>query len=236
MDKYSKLWERFDGKIEAKITLSFDEIKNIAWVDVDHSFLKFKKNLENHGYTLEKILQKERLMVFRKLIQGQIVLVDENDNQIWLWEKMDVHEKWLLHRAISVLILNENWDMLLQQRALWKYHCPWLWSNATCTHPYSDEEPVHAAHRRLQEEMWFDCEIEEIFSFKYIAHFDNWLTENEYDHVFVWTYNWEIKINSNEVNDYKWINIDELKKDIVEKSDIYTPWFKIILEKYFSLS
>jgi len=231
MDKYSKLWERFDGKIEAKITLSFDEIKTIAWIDVDHSFLKFKKNLENHGYTLEKISQNERLMVFRKLIQGQIVLVDENDKQIWLWEKMDVHEKWLLHRAISVLILNENWDMLLQQRALWKYHCPWLWSNATCTHPYLDEEPVDAAHRRLQEEMWFDCEIEEIFSFKYISHFDNWLTENEYDHVFVWTYNWEIKINSNEVNDYKWINIDELKKDILEKSDIYTPWFKIILEK-----
>lgn len=236
MDKYSKLWEWFDGKNETKITLTFEEIKDIAWIEIDHSFLSYKKNLEKCWYEIEKISQKEHFVKFRKMNRWEIVLVDENDNEVWLWEKMEVHKKWLLHRAISVLVFNMKGEMLLQQRALNKYHCPWLWSNATCTHPYLNENPVDAAHRRLQEEMWFDCEIEEIFSFKYIAHFDNWLTENEYDHVFVWIYDWDIKISPKEANDYRWIDVEELKKDIVQNPDIYTPWFKIILEKYYKLS
>ena len=166
----------------------------------------------------------------------EIVLVDENDKEIWLWEKMDVHEKWLLHRAISVLILNSKWEMLLQQRAFNKYHCPWMWSNTTCTHPFPNESNIAAAHRRLQEEMWFDTELKEIFEFRYTAHFDNWLTENEYDHVFLWYYDWEMNLNPDEVNDYKWIWIEELRKDIVENSESYTERFKIILDKYFSLN
>ena len=165
----------------------------------------------------------------------EIVLVDENDQEIWLGEKMDVHQKWILHRAISVLILNSKWEMLLQQRALNKYHCGWLWSNATCTHPFPGESNVNAAHRRLQEEMWFDTELKEIFEFHYTAHFDNWLIENEYDHVFLWYYDGEMNLNPDEVADYKWIGIEELKKDIVGNSEIYTQWFKIILEKYFQL-
>ena len=157
-------------------------------------------------------------------MQNQIVLVDENDQEIWLWEKMDVHQKWILHRAISVLILNSKWEMLLQQRALNKYHCGWMWSNATCTHPYPGERNLDAAHRRLKEEMWFDTDLEEIF--------DNWLTENEYDHVFLWYYDWKINLNPDEVADYKWIGIEKLKKDIVENSENYTQWFKIMLENY----
>jgi len=163
----------------------------------------------------------------------EIVLVDENDKEIWLGEKMDVHQKWLLHRAISVLILNLKWEMLLQQRALNKYHCGWMWSNATCTHPFSNESNIVAAHRRLQEEMWFDTDLEEIFEFRYTAHFDNWLTENEYDHVFLWYYDGGVSPNPEETYDYKWIWIEELKKDIVENSERYTQWFKIILKKYF---
>ena len=165
----------------------------------------------------------------------EIVLVDENDKEIWLGEKMDVHEKWLLHRAISVLILNSKWEMLLQQRALNKYHCGWMRSNATCTHPFQNETNIAAAHRRLQEEMWFDTDLKEIFEFHYTAHFDNWLTENEYDHVFLWYYDGEMNLNPNEVNDYKWIWIEELEKDIEKNAENYTQRFKIILEKYFSL-
>ena len=165
----------------------------------------------------------------------EIVLVDENDKEIWLWEKMDVHQKWALHRAISVLILNSRWEMLLQQRALNKYHCGWMRSNATCTHPFQNETNIAAAHRRLQEEMWFDTDLKEIFEFHYTAHFDNWLTENEYDHVFLWYYDGEMNLNPTEVNDYKWIWIEELKKDIEKNAENYTQRFKIILEKYFSL-
>lgn len=165
----------------------------------------------------------------------EIILVDEKDQETWLWEKMDVHERWLLHRATSVLILNKKWNMLLQQRALNKYHCGWMWSNATCTHPLPNESNIDAACRRLQEEMWFDTELKEIFEFRYTAHFDNWLTENEYDHVFLWYYDGGVFPNPEEAYGYKWIWVEELKKDIKENSEIYTPRFKIILEKYFSL-
>lgn len=166
-------------------------------------------------------------------MKNNIVLVNENDNEIWLGEKMDVHKKWLLHRAISVIVFNPKWEILLQQRALWKYHCPWIRSNTTCTHPYPWESCLQSAHRRLQEEMWFDCELQEIFSFQYTAHFNNWLIENEIDHVFKWIYDWDIKVNPEEANDFKRINVDELKKDISNNSEKYSPWFKIICEKMF---
>ena len=165
----------------------------------------------------------------------QIVLVDENDREIWLWEKMEVHKKWLLHRAISVLILNRNWKMLLQQRALGKYHCGWMWSNAVCTHPYHGESNIYAAHRRLCEEMWFDTDLKEIFQFSYIANFDNWLMENEFDHVFLWYYDADIKINVDEVSDYRRMWIGELKNDMVKHPDKYTQWFKIMFEEYLFL-
>ena len=170
--------------------------------------------------------------VSRMVNKLEIVLIDENDKEIWLWEKIDVHKKWLLHRAISVLILNKNWEMLLQQRALSKYHCGWLWSNATCTHPLPWESNIEAAHRRLREEMGFDTGLEEIFQFRYVAEFGNWLTENEYDHVFLWYYDWVVEFNVDEVSDYIWIWIDELRKNILENPDKYTQWFKIMLKKY----
>ena len=164
---------------------------------------------------------------------NEIVLVDEHDNQIWTWEKMNVHRNWNLHRAISVLIFNSKWEILLQQRAFKKYHCWWLRTNATCTHPYPNEDNLEAAHRRLQEEMWFDTNLNEIFEFQYIAMFDNWLIENEYDHVFEWLYDWEINdINPDEVNDYKRINIKTLEWDIEQNPSKYTERFKIILKKY----
>ena len=163
-----------------------------------------------------------------------IILVDENDNEIWLGEKINVHKKWLLHRAISVLILNSKWEMLLQHRALNKYHCGGMWSNTTCTHPFPHESNIDAAHRRLKEEMWFDTKLDEIFQFHYTTHFDNWLTENEIDHVFLWYYDWEINLNPEEANDYKWLSIEKLKEDIAINPQIYTQWFKIILEHYVS--
>ena len=123
--------------------------------------------------------------------------------------------------------------MLLQQRALTKYHCWWLRTNATCTHPYPNEENLAAAHRRLQEEMGFDTDLKEIFQFQYIAKFDNWLIENEYDHVFEWIYDWDLTdTNPDEVNDFKWIDISTLTTDIKNNPTKYTEWFKIILEKY----
>lgn len=163
-----------------------------------------------------------------------IILVDKNDQPIGSGEKMDVHRQGLLHRAFSILIFNKAGQMLIHQRALSKYHCPGMWTNACCSHPRPEESVEEAAHRRLQEELGFDTELKEIFSFVYKADFDNGLTEHEFDHVLLGYYEQVIDFNKDEVEDIKWIDMKELLEDIKNHPDKYTAWFKIILEKYQS--
>ncbi len=160
-----------------------------------------------------------------------VILVDENDNQIGLMEKMEAHEKGLLHRAFSVFLFNKNGEMLLQQRAISKYHSGGLWTNTCCSHPRENEKTIDAAHRRLEEEMGFDCEIEKAFHFTYKSALDNDLTEHELDHVFLGTYEGEIKPNPEEVESYKYVSIEFLMKDVAENPQNYTEWFKICLEE-----
>lgn len=166
-------------------------------------------------------------------MQENIIVVDEFDNQIWEWEKMDVHRKALLHRAFSILIFNDNWELMLQQRDLWKYHSWGKWTNTCCSHPRVGESLDDAIHRRLFEEMWFDTKLNKKTEFIYNVELDNELTENEYLHVYTWLYNDEPKLNKDEAMNWKWISIDDLKKDIEENSDNYTKWFYIIVRDYF---
>ena len=163
----------------------------------------------------------------------QIILVDENDNEIGSGEKLVVHQAGQLHRAFSILIFNSQGDLLIQQRAKDKYHCPGIWANTCCSHPRVGETVLEAAHRRLVEEMGFDCLLEEKHSFVYKVSFDNGLTENEFDHVLIGKYDGQIAINPKEVGDSEWISLEELKKDIAKNTTKYAPWFKIIIEKFF---
>ncbi len=162
----------------------------------------------------------------------KVVLVNENDEVVGAMEKIEAHEKALLHRAFSVFIINKNNELMLQRRALGKYHSPGLWTNTCCSHPRVNESYESGAHRRMVEEMGFDCELKDIFSFIYKAPFDNGLTEHELDHVFVGYCDTEPVINPDEVDSWKWIALDELKKDIKNTPDNYTIWFKIIFEKF----
>ncbi len=162
-----------------------------------------------------------------------VILVDDNDNQIGVEEKIAAHQNGgKRHRAFSILIFNDKNELMLQQRALSKYHCGGLWTNTCCSHPRPGEETEAAAHRRLQEEMGFDCELREKFSFNYTAPLDHDLTENEHDHVFVGNYNLEPKINKEEAESWKWISMIELNKDVLENPDKYTFWFKVILAEF----
>ncbi|MDG1038626.1 MAG: isopentenyl-diphosphate Delta-isomerase [Polaribacter sp.] len=163
----------------------------------------------------------------------QVVLVDENDNPIGLMEKIEAHEKALLHRAFSVFIFNKKGELMLQQRAASKYHSPLLWTNTCCSHQRDGETNLKAGKRRLQEEMGFVTELNEVFSFIYKAPFDNGLTEHELDHVMVGSFEGSPSINKEEVESYKWMNLDDLKSDIKNNPDIYTAWFKIIFDKSF---
>jgi isopentenyl-diphosphate Delta-isomerase len=157
-----------------------------------------------------------------------VILVNENDQEIGKMEKQEAHEKGLLHRAFSVFIFNDQKELLLQQRALTKYHSAGLWTNTCCSHPRVNETIIEAAHRRLQEEMGFDCLLEVKTSFIYKADFDNGLTEHEFDHVLVGNFNGEVIINQVEVASYKWVELDWLKQDMIKNPNSYTAWFKII--------
>ncbi len=162
-----------------------------------------------------------------------VILVDEQDHQVGTMEKIEAHEKALLHRAFSVFVFNSKGELMLQQRALEKYHSPGLWTNTCCSHQREGETTLEAAHRRLQEEMGFDTELEEKFAFIYKAPFDNGLTEHEYDHVLVGSYDQEPILNPKEAASWKWIALGDVKKDIDINPDNYTPWFKIIFQKYY---
>lgn len=160
-----------------------------------------------------------------------VVLVNENDQEIGLMEKMEAHEKALLHRAISVCIFNSQGEWLLQRRALSKYHSGGLWANTCCTHPLPNETSKDAAQRRLRQEMGMESDVEEVFNFIYKEALDNELSEHELDHVFIGVTNQKPTINTDEVDSYRYISYDELKKDIELNPDNYTVWFKKLYEK-----
>lgn len=167
-------------------------------------------------------------------MEEQVILVDENDNKVGLMPKMEAHEKALLHRAFSVFIFNSRNQLMLQQRALHKYHSPGLWTNTCCSHQRDGETNIEAGKRRLFEEMGFVTELKETISFIYKAPFDNGLTEHEYDHVMIGHYEGEPQINEDEVASWKWMDLEAVKKDIVDHPDNYTEWFKIIFEKFYN--
>lgn len=168
------------------------------------------------------------------MAEEQVILVDENDKPIGLMNKIEAHEKALLHRAFSVFVFNDKNELMLQQRAANKYHSPLLWANTCCSHQRDGESNIAAGKRRLQEEMGFECPLEESFSFIYKAPFDNGLTEHELDHVMIGSYNGKPEINTKEVAAYKWMSLFDVKNDIDLHPEIYTEWFKIIFKEFYS--
>lgn len=162
-----------------------------------------------------------------------MILVNERDEQIGVMPKLEAHQKAVLHRAFSIFILNDRNEIMLQQRAAGKYHSPLLWTNTCCSHQREGESNVEAGRRRLREEMGFEVELTDVFHFIYKAPFDNGLTEHELDHVMVGRYNGEPSINPDEVADWKWIGIEDLRRDMMEHPQRYTVWFKIIFDEFY---
>jgi isopentenyl-diphosphate Delta-isomerase len=163
----------------------------------------------------------------------EVILVDEKDAPCGTMEKMEAHRKGVLHRAFSVFIFNSKGEMLLQQRAFSKYHSGGLFSNACCSHPRPGEDTLDAAHRRLKEEMGIETELHYKTSFVYRATFENGLTEHEYDPVYTGVCDDEPAINPFEVASYKWLDADELKKEIGLHPERFSYWFRMAIEKLF---
>lgn len=167
------------------------------------------------------------------MTEENVILVNENDEQIGLMPKMEAHEKALLHRAFSVFVFNKKNELMVQQRASHKYHSPLLWTNTCCSHQREGETNIEAGRRRLQEEMGFVTDLEDNISFIYKAPFDNGLTEHEFDHILVGNYEADPNINPDEVAAWKWMPLEEVKDDMVQRPEVYTAWFKIIFDKFY---
>lgn len=161
----------------------------------------------------------------------EVVLVDEKDNEVGTSEKLAAHKSGQLHRAFSIFIFNSKGEMLLQQRAINKYHSGGLWTNACCSHPRPGESTVEAAKRRLSEELGMETKLKFLFTFKYNAEFDNGLIEHELDHVFVGKSDDLPVLNIQEAKDFKYVLINELIEDVRINPVNYTFWFKEIFEK-----
>ncbi len=160
-----------------------------------------------------------------------VILVDSNDKVIGEMEKLKAHQSGTLHRAFSVFLFNESNELLLQQRALTKYHSAGLWTNTCCSHPRMGENTMDAAKRRLLEEMGIECELEFAFSFIYKAELENGLIEHELDHVFTGRYTDAPNFDPNEVGDWKYDSIEHIKSDLRLSPELFTAWFKLAFEK-----
>ncbi len=161
----------------------------------------------------------------------QVILVDENDRQIGLMEKQAAHVNPHLHRAFSIFIFNSKGELLMQQRALSKYHSPGLWTNTCCSHPRDGETLTEATSRRLMEEMGMTCEMHEVYTFIYKAPVGQGLTEHEFDHVWIGRSDETPQINREEVESWKYVSLSDLKVDIQLHPELYTEWFKITFEE-----
>lgn len=162
-----------------------------------------------------------------------VILVDAYDNEIGQAEKLEAHQKNLLHRAFSIFIFrNDQYDeVLLQQRALHKYHSPGLWSNTCCSHPRPGESVLAAGQRRLHEELGFTTPLRSTGSFIYNVHFDNGLAEHELDHVLIGVIGDNTPtINPDEIHDLRWIKLDALVAELAQHPDHFTPWFQQALK------
>ena len=160
--------------------------------------------------------------------EEKVILVDKNDLQLGLLSKMEAHRKGLLHRAFSVFIFNSSRFLLMQKRSKLKYHSPGLWTNTCCSHQRDGESTIDAANRRLNEEMGLVVDMKEVFSFIYKANLKNGLIEHEFDHVLVGYTDLNPEINTNEVEDWDWVDLSYLERDLDENQKVYTEWFKII--------
>ena len=160
-----------------------------------------------------------------------VIIVDEKDNQIGIGEKLETHRLAKLHRAFSIFIFNSKGHMMLQKRAITKYHGGGLWTNACCGHPRPNEDLMAAMKRRLREEMGFECKLEKMFDYIYKVPLDKGMNEHEFLHVYKGVYDGVPKLTPEEADGWKWSSLQDLREDVKSDPEIYTPWFKLSIER-----
>ncbi|MGH9350142.1 MAG: isopentenyl-diphosphate Delta-isomerase [Vicinamibacterales bacterium] len=167
-------------------------------------------------------------------VATKLVLVDERDVAVGIADKLQAHHDGLLHRACSVFVFDDSHRLLLQRRADGKYHSGGLWSNTCCGHPLPGEAPIQAAHRRLREEMGFDCQLRSRGCFVYRADVGNGLIEHEYDHLFVGRFAGVPAPNVDEVSAWRWESVGTVVQELRTRPDDYTKWVHGALDSVFA--
>jgi len=163
----------------------------------------------------------------------QLILVNEKDEEIGYGDKLPVHQNAQLHRAFSIFVINNHHQLLLQKRAYHKYHSGGLWANTCCSHPIRGEKQEDTIHRRLKEEMGFDCELNHMFHFIYRVELDKGLTEYEYDHVYLGKYEGNPDPDPEEVCEWKWMELSQVKEDIKNNPQNYTYWIRKAFTQFY---
>lgn len=209
------------------LTKRSNQAEFIEWLKQQNLFLIGADNLSYDGISIRHLNDDKT--------NEKVILVDVNDKQIGVEDKLIAHKKALLHRAFSIFIFRKkekSLEILLQQRADNKYHSGGLWSNACCSHPVAGEDMALWANTRLKHEMGFNCPLTEVAVFRYVANVGNGLKEHEVDHIFIGEYNDEaINPNPDEVQDYRWISLHDLIVDLKINPKKYTPWLGMALRK-----
>jgi len=160
-----------------------------------------------------------------------VILVDEGDSEIGTMEKLEAHQKGLLHRAFSILIFNSKGELLLQKRAASKYHSGGLWTNTCCSHPVMGEPVKLTAQRKLKQEMGMEVPLNFSHKFIYKAYLDNDLIEHEFDHVFIGISDEKPIVNEQEAEDWKFASLDNIRSEMTRNPEAFTSWFKIIMQQ-----
>jgi isopentenyl-diphosphate delta-isomerase len=162
----------------------------------------------------------------------QVILVDEADNAVGTMEKLEAHQKGILHRAFSILLFNSKGEILLQQRAAVKYHSAGLWTNACCSHPVPGEPMALTIRKKLMQEMGIDVQPAFSHTFIYQSVLDNGLIEHELDYVYTGTFDGIPQINPDEVQAWRYVSQADLQKEIITHPGTFTSWFKIIMNDF----
>src|SRR6266404_1505817 len=169
-------------------------------------------------------------IVTKKTMEDQLILVNENDERVGIGEKLNIHREGLLHRAFSIFILNSHGELLLQRRALNKYHSPGLWSNTCCGHPRPGEQVMIAARRRLKAEMGLDCQLKRVGSFIYRADVGVGLVEHEFDHLLIGHSDLEPTLNLKEAIGWKRAHFATLEREVSDHPEDFTCWLRVIMD------
>jgi isopentenyl-diphosphate delta-isomerase len=166
----------------------------------------------------------------REKANNLIALVDDQDNIIGYGDKLKVHQEGTLHRAFSVVVINEEGQWLLHRRALEKYHSGGSWTNTCCSHLTRGESMEEATRKRLLSEMGIKAEPEFVESFQYKAAFENGLIENEIDHVYIARWEGEPDPDPEEVMDWKWCDPKDIEEDLASRPEDFSAWFPMIYD------